>query len=86
MDKFSDYPTSLTAPARDAVAVVPSDSVDLQMVPRALYVGQAGNLSVRLAEGTSLTFSNVPAGSFLPLRIKGVNATGTTATGIVALW
>lgn len=86
MDKFSDYPTSLTAPAREAVAVTPSDTVDLAFLPRAIYVGQTGNLSVRLAGGQSATFQNVQAGSFLPIRALGVNVAGTTATGLVALW
>jgi len=86
MDKFSDYPTSLTAPARDGAAVVPSDTVDLAVLPRAIYVGQTGNLSLRLAGGQTVAFQNVQAGSFLPIRAKGVNVTGTTATGLVALW
>jgi hypothetical protein len=28
----------------------------------------------------------VPAGSYLPLAVRRINATGTTATGIVALY
>ena len=39
MDKFSDYPTTLTAPARDAGAVVPNDALDLAVLSRAIYVG-----------------------------------------------
>ena len=66
MDKFSDYPTSLTAPARDGATVTPDDVNDLTILPRALYVGQAGNLSVRLAGGQAVLFQNVPAGTLLP--------------------
>lgn len=86
MDKFSDYPTSLTAPARDAVAVLPDDTADLAVLPRALFVGQTGDVSARLAGGQTVVFRNVQAGSMLPVRTAGVNATGTTATDIVALW
>ncbi|OYX42426.1 MAG: hypothetical protein B7Z02_12015 [Rhodobacterales bacterium 32-67-9] len=86
MDKFSDYPTSLTAPARDAQAVVPNDAADLPMLPRAIFVGQTGNVSARLAGGQSVVFESVQAGSILPIRARGINATGTTAAGIVALW
>lgn len=86
MDKFSDYPTSLTAPARDAQAVAPNDATDLPVLPRALFIGQTGNLSARLAGGQSVVFQNVQAGTVLPIRATGINATGTTATGIVALW
>lgn len=86
MDKFSDYPTNLTAPAREAVAVTPSNSIDLPVLPRAIYVGQAGDLAVRLPDGSVVTFANVQAGSFLPIRVQGINATGTTASQIVSLW
>lgn len=86
MDKFSDYPTSLTAPARDAAAVVPNDAADLAVLPRALYIGQAGDVSARLAGGQSVVFRALQAGSLLPVRVAGVNATGTTASDILALW
>lgn len=86
MDKFSDYPTSLTAPARDAAAIVPNDTVDLPFLPRAVYVGQTGTVVARLASGGAVTLLNAQAGSFLPIRAAGINATGTTATGLVALW
>jgi hypothetical protein len=86
MDKFSDYPTSLTAPARDAATVSPNDSVDLPDLPRALYVGQTGNVSARLIGGQTVVLENVQGGTVLPVRAAGINATGTTATGIVALW
>jgi len=86
MDKFSDYPTSLTAPARDAAAIVPNDAVDLPFLPRAIYVGQTGTIVARVATGGTVTFLNAQSGSFLPVRAAGINATGTTATGLVALW
>lgn len=86
MDKFSEYPTTLTAPARDASTVVPHDSNDLTQLPRALYIGQGGNVSVRMPGGGTVVFANAQGGSFLPVRALGINATGTTASGIVALW
>ncbi len=86
MDKFSDYPTTLTAPARDAAAVVPNDITDLTVLPRAIYVGQSGAVSVRMSGGQTVIFTNAQSGSFLPIRALGINATGTTATGLIALW
>ncbi len=86
MDKFSDYPTSLTAPARDGVAVTPDDISDLEFLPRALFVGQPGNVSARLAGGQTVVFQNVQGGSLLPVRARGINVIGTTASAIVALW
>jgi hypothetical protein len=72
-------------PARTALAVTPSDSADLTLIARALYVGGAGNLSVDTVGGDTVSFVGVQAGSFLPVRVRRVRATGTTATNIVAL-
>ena len=86
MDKFANYPTSLTAPARDAATVAPNDLLDLSDLPRAIYVGQGGSVSVRMIGGQTVQFLNAQAGSFLPIRAKGINATGTTAANLVAIW
>jgi len=73
-------------PATRAIAVTPNDGTDLTFVTRSLYVGGAGNVSVDLADsGSSIVFIGVPAGTFLPVRVKRVRATSTTATSIVAL-
>ncbi len=86
MDPFTDHPTTLNAPARDAAPIVPSDTATLSVTPRALYVGQGGNLALVMAGGQSVTFEGVPAGTLLPVRPQLVNATGTTAGALVALW
>lgn len=86
MDKFSDFQTNLTAPAREGAAVSPNDATDLSVLPRALYVGQGGALAVTLADGQDIVFSGVQGGTILPVRARRVLATGTTATAIVALW
>lgn len=51
-----------------------------------LYVGGDGNLSVTTASGTSAVFVGLAAGTFLPVNVVKVNATGTTATNIIAIW
>jgi len=51
-----------------------------------LYIGGAGTLSVRTVGGDSVSLAAVSAGQFIPIQVIGVNAGGTTATGIVALW
>lgn len=86
MDKFSDYPTNLTAPAREGAAVTPNDLTDLTVLPRALYIGQGGAVAVSLAGGQNIVFTGVQGGTILPVRARRVLATGTTATAIVALW
>lgn len=86
MDRYEDHASSLVSPAADGVAVTPSDTADLAQTSRALYVGQGGDLSLVLASGRAVTLQGVPAGALLPLRARRVQATGTTAAAVVALW
>jgi hypothetical protein len=74
----------LLSPAIDGVAVVPSDTVDLTVAPRRLWIGGAGNVHINTLAGNSLTYTAVPAGVYLQVRPSRVFATGTTATNIVA--
>jgi hypothetical protein len=70
--------------ARQMAAVTPSDSTVLSC--RSLYVGGAGSVAVMgLGDSVATTFVGVPAGTILPVAVKRVMATGTTATNIVAL-
>ncbi len=50
-----------------------------------LYVGGAGDVSVTLESGNTVTFAGVNAGSFLPILAKQVLA-ATTASDILALY
>lgn len=77
-------PLNRESPAVGAVAVSPSDTVDLAVPARALYVGGAGNLTVVMSNGDVVTFAE--ASGWCPLSVRRVNATSTTATGIVALY
>lgn len=69
-----------------AVSVTPSDSTNLSFDARALYIGTGGNVVVVFPDNSTVTFSNVPTGSILPVIAKRVNSTSTTATNIVALY
>lgn len=74
--------------AASARAVTPNDSTNLSYGPaRALYVGGAGDVTV-IAEfdAGAVTFTAVPAGFILPVRVTRVMAAGTTANAIVALY
>lgn len=72
-----------SAPAREASAVTPSDTVTVNF--RALYVGTAGNLAVVPVGGdAAVTFTNVPVGWF-PVSVSKVMSTNTTATGIIGV-
>ncbi len=70
-------------PACDAVAIVPSDSVN-QGPFRALYVGSAGgNVSLVTLGGNTVVFNAVPIG-ILNVACIRVN-TATTSTNMVGL-
>ena len=51
-----------------------------------LYVGGAGNVRVLTSSGADLTFVGIASGAFLPVQVKRVFSTDTTATSILALW
>jgi len=76
----------ITRPAEGVEAVTPSDATNLTNNARGLYVGVTGNVSVVTITGDTAVFVGVPAGSIIPLRIKRVNSTSTTATDMVALY
>ena len=72
-------------PGKYAAAITPSDSVNLATLTRAIYVGSAAGNIVAIINGVATTFTLVPIG-ILPIQASRVNATGTTSTGLVALW
>lgn len=75
-----------TGPAQYAVAVVPNDGVNFTFgQARALYVGVAGNITLDTPNNTAVLFTAVPVG-ILPVAAVRVRATGTVATGILALY
>jgi hypothetical protein len=51
-----------------------------------LYVGTGGNLHVLTHGGDDVVFANVVGGTFLPVQVLKVFASGTAASNIVALW
>lgn len=68
----------------DAVAVTPSDATDLG-ITKAIYVGGTGDLTVTMASGNDVTFTAVPAGFLLNIRVQKVLA-ATDATLVIALY
>jgi hypothetical protein len=75
-----------------AAAVTPSDTVNIPALTGGsnngcvLYVGSGGDLKVLTIGGDEVVFSNIQDGTFFPVQVLRVFATGTTATSIVALW
>lgn len=87
--RYGDGPL---ASASSAIAVTPNDVTEVvddngATYPRALFIGGAGNLSVVMADqDTPVVFNGLQAGQTLDIQVKIVRATGTSATGIVALF
>jgi hypothetical protein len=81
--------------AARAAAVTASDTLDIPNISSesgrgnngcVLYVGVGGDLKVLTAGGDEIVFSGVVSGTFFPVQVVRVFATGTTATGVIALW
>lgn len=81
-------PSGAAAPASRTAAITPSDTTDLDRYAKALYVGVSGDVKVLAAgddDAGGVTFKSHPIG-YLPVRVRRVLATGTTATNLVALY
>lgn len=86
-DAFATLADAPHQPATRAAAVSPHDTNPLTDIPKALYVGTGGDLTMRGARGTSdQLWKNVQSGSVLPFRAAYVRATGTSAADILALY
>lgn len=79
-------------PAYGACLQTKSDTVDIvdgagdTRPCRGIYVGGAGHIRVLMADNTDVLFSNVPAGTFMPIQAKRIFSTNTTATLMIALF
>lgn len=81
---FADRSLATSSPARDIIPVTPSDSIELSTIATALYVENGGILVITTERGQSRTIT-VTDFAILPVGVKQVHATNTTATGIHAL-
>lgn len=80
------YTPSVLAPCMSGEVVTKHDVNELTHASRILWVGGAGDVAAIMVDGTALTLVAVPAGSALPICVKQVKSTGTTATNMVALY
>lgn len=83
-DRFKNLGMSLSSPAVNAAEIIPDDATDLPATTRALWIGAAGDIAVRMAGGDQVTLTGVSG--LLPIRVDRVLATGTSAGAVVALW
>ena len=51
-----------------------------------VYIGTGGDIKVDLIQFGTVTFLNVPSGTFIQSRVKKVYATGTTASDLIVIF
>lgn len=79
-------------PFNEVYAVSPDDTNNFaqygaqQRLTGAIYVGALGNVATVQQDGTVANWIAVPAGTFLQVACKRVNATGTTALNLLACY
>lgn len=74
---------SASGPAMGGFAITPADS-DLSARTRAVWVGTAGDLRVTFVNGDDVVIKG--ASGLLPIAVKRVWATGTTATNVMGMY
>jgi hypothetical protein len=82
--------------AFNAEVVTPNDNADLTLSGGAivegsnngacLYIGTGGDLQVTMLGGQVVVFTNIPSGTFMPIQVRRVWATNTTASDILSLY
>jgi hypothetical protein len=81
---FSSNQASRTDPGRGSLAVVTHNTNELATLAQSLYVTVGGTVKFTAADDTVDTWT-VPDNFIIPVQVKIVWATGTTATGIHAI-
>jgi hypothetical protein len=66
--------------------VTPHATNEINPIPKALYVGTGGDITLRTVDGPAdVLFRNLASGSILDVRAQFIRAAGTTASDIVGL-
>jgi hypothetical protein len=82
----------MNIPTTQWVPLVPSDTIDpdiyvqKKLLTWEIYVGSSGDVAAVDQSGTATIFPGVPAGTVLKVAARRVNASGTTASGLVACY
>ncbi|MEJ2036634.1 MAG: hypothetical protein P8X69_11505 [Maritimibacter sp.] len=85
LDRYKYYADSPAQPSRAPYALIPDNALPLDPLPKGIYVGIGGDVTLRGADAdTDVTYRNLPDASFINVRARYVRATGTTAAGLIA--
>ena len=69
----------------NAAAVTKHDT-DLLSADSVVYVGTGGDIAAYTIHGDLVTFKNLADGDLLPVKVRRIMSTNTTASDMVALW
>jgi hypothetical protein len=84
IDSFKFNSNSAITAARAPFAVSPHDSNELAQIPKRLFIGTGGNVTLRGVDGTAdVVYKNIASGVYLNVSPQYIRATGTTAADIV---
>lgn len=83
-DPLATRSASTSGPATDIIPVTPNDTADLSEVAMALFIETGGTLRIVTRRGETRDIE-VDDQLLLPVAVRRVMATGTTATGVHAL-
>lgn len=83
-DEFPGRDDRSWAPSHAPFTVVPHDTNPLPTVPKGIYVGTGGQVTLRGIEGSEdVVYKNLADGSYINVRAGWVRAAGTTATDLI---
>ena len=84
-DRFENV-NGLADPARQAFAITPHATNEIDPLPKAMFVGTGGNIVGRpVGSSADVTFKNLADGQILDVRFQYIRASGTTAADILGL-
>jgi hypothetical protein len=71
----------------DGLAVTPADATPLPGgICRGVFVTGTGNITGVTPSGATVVLTGIPINTVVPIDLSIIGATGTTATGILALY
>lgn len=89
-DRFGAYSDTVSSPGTRATVIVPNDNADLTDVPKGIYVGVGGDITMigvgAPDSATGILWKNVPAGALIPFRPRRILTAGTTASSMLAVY
>ncbi|WP_336973436.1 spike base protein, RCAP_Rcc01079 family [Sphingobium aromaticiconvertens] len=84
-DKFMNVADTPDGPSCAPFAIVPHDINPLAAVPKGIYVGSGGDVTLRGKDSDAdVTYYNLPDASYIAVRASHVRFTGTTASNMIA--